>query len=218
MTGNLLLVPTQSGVLSGYDAVSGKLLWRYVLQASATDSQPKAPSTEVYAAPIVADGALYVVSDDGTLSAFRPDAPDNVGPQLTQLVPDAGATVPSANLFYGALLEMTAPASIRPQSACQVDGNTDAQAQYHAGQNAIYNAPTALLKEGTHQITVKATDWRGNATTQSWTFLVNDHPDIPDAAGPISRTARLQSEQPELSRHRRRQSQRTPAAATHRPF
>ena len=102
MTGNLLLVPTLNGVLSGYDAGSGKLVWRYVLQASATDSQPKATSTEVYNAPIAADGALYVVSDDGTLSAFRPDAPDNVAPQLTQLVPDAGATVPSANLVYGA--------------------------------------------------------------------------------------------------------------------
>ncbi len=74
------------------------------------------------------------------------------------------------------------PASI----SLSVDGNADAQAKYHAGQNAIYNAPTTPLKEGTHQITIKATDWRGNAATISWAFTVNDHPapTLPPGASP----------------------------------
>ncbi len=176
LTGNLLLVPTQAGVISGYNAGSGKLQWRYVVQASATDSQPKAASTEVFAAPIVADGTLYVVSDDGTLSAFRADAPDDVPPQFTQFVPAAGATVRSADLAYGAFL-VDDGTGINPATiSLQVDGQTDAQAQYHAGLNAIYNTPTTALKEGAHQITVKATDWRGNATAQTWSFTVQDHP------------------------------------------
>ena len=61
------------------------------MQASATDSQPKYPSATVYAAPIVAGGTLYVVSDDGSLTAFRSDAPGNIAPQITQMVPEAGA-------------------------------------------------------------------------------------------------------------------------------
>ena len=176
LTGNLLLVATQAGVLSGYDTGSGKLQWRYVMQASATDSQPKSNSTEINAAPIVAGGTLYVVSDDGTLSAFRPDATDDIGPQLTQLVPESGTTVPSADLVYGAFL-VDDGSGVNPATvSLQLDSQTDGKAQYHAGQNAIYNTPVTPLKEGPHQITVKATDWRGNATTQTWRFTVSDHP------------------------------------------
>lgn len=174
LTGNLLLVATQPGVISGYDAGSGKMVWRYVVQASATDSQPKYPSTTVYAAPIVAAGTLYVVSDDGSLTAFRPDAPSNIGPQLTQLAPEAGATVRGEGLTYGALV-VAEGSGIDPATvSLKVDDETDTKALYHAGQNAVYNTPTEPLKEGEHKITLRAADWRGNVTTQSWSFTVSD--------------------------------------------
>lgn len=176
LTGNTLIVPTVGGVLSSYDSQTSKLQWRYVMQATATSSQPKVSSTTVSAAPIAADGALYVVSDDGSLSAFRPDATDDIGPQLTQLVPSEGATVRSSDLAYGALL-VDDGTGIDPATVqLQVDGQTDAQARYHPEQNAFYDMPTTPLKEGQHQIMVKAADWRGNTTTQTWSFTVQDHP------------------------------------------
>ena len=171
---NLLVVSTQPGVLSGYDVSTGKMTWRYSMQASATDSQPKFPSATINASPIVADGTLYVVTDDGSLSAFRADAPDNIKPQLTQLVPEAGAVVRSANLTYGALI-VDDGTGINPASvSLLVDGQADAQAQYHAGQDAVYNTPVTPLPEGQHQITVKAADWRGNVVSQTWSFTVQD--------------------------------------------
>ena len=174
LAGDLLIVSTQPGILSAYDVSDGKLTWRYSVQASATDSQPKYPSTSINAAPIVADGTLYVVSDDGSLSAFRADAPDDIKPQLTQLVPEAGSVVRSANLTYGALL-VDDGTGINPASvSLQVDGQIDALAKYYAGQNAIYNTPVTALAEGQHQITVKAADWRGNALSQTWSFTVRD--------------------------------------------
>ena len=122
----------------------------------------------------MADGSLYVVSDDGSLSAFRADAPDDITPQLTQLVPEAGAVVRSADLTYGALI-VDDGTGINPSTvSVQVDGEVDAMASYHAGQNAIYDTPTTPLKEGLHRITVKAADWRGNAASQSWSFTVQD--------------------------------------------
>ena len=176
LAGNLILVATQSGVVSGYDAGSGKLVWQYVMQATATDNQPKYAEANVYDAPIVAGGALYIVSDDGTLSAFRPEASDNIGPQLTQMVPDANTSVPSEGLSYGAYV-VDVGSGIDPATvSLALDGQIDAKAQYLAGQNAIYETPTTSLKEGLHQITVKAADWRGNATTQSWNFTVDNHP------------------------------------------
>lgn len=174
LAGRLLLVATQPGVLSGYESGTGKLVWQYSMQASATDSQPKFLSTTVYAAPIVAAGTLYVVSDDGSLTAFRSDAPGNIGPQLTQLVPEAGATVRGEGLTYGAIV-VAEGSGINPASVTlQVDDAKDAKALYHAGQNAVYNTPTEPLKDGEHTITVKATDWRGNVTTQSWNFTVGN--------------------------------------------
>lgn len=174
LTGNLLLVATQPGILSGYDSGTGRLVWQYVMQASATASQPKYSSTSVYAAPIVAAGTLYVVSDDGSLTAFRSDAPGNIGPQFTQMAPEAGATVRSEGLTYGAFV-VAEGSGINPASvSLKVDDETDAKALYHAGQNAVYNTPTEPLKEGEHKITLKAADWRGNVTTQSWSFTVSD--------------------------------------------
>jgi len=174
LAGSLLLVATQPGVLSGYDAGSGKLVWRYAVQASATDSQPKYPSTTVYAAPIVAAGTLYVVSDDGSLTAFRSDAAGNIGPRLTQMVPESGATVRGEGLTYGAFV-IAEGSGVNPASvSLKVDDETDTKAVYHAGQNAVYNTPTTPLKEGEHTITLKAADWRGNVTTQTWSFTVSD--------------------------------------------
>lgn len=176
LAGNLLLVATQAGVLAGYDKGSGKQLWQYVMQTTATDNQPKYGEANVFAAPILAGGSLYVVSDDGSLSAFRPDASDDIGPRLTRLVPEAGGSVPSAGLSYGAYV-IDEGTGIDPATvSLSLDGQMDAKAQYIAGQNAIYDTPATPLKEGSHQITVKASDWRGNATTQSWSFTVDDHP------------------------------------------
>jgi outer membrane protein assembly factor BamB len=172
LAGGLLLVPTQPNVLSGYDANSGALTWRYVFQSTATDSQPKAGSVGVFSAPIVAEGTLYVVSDDGSLSAFRQDAPDDIGPQATQLTPAAGASVSATNLTYGAVI-VDDGSGINPATvSLSVDGQPDAQARYQASLNAVFNTPKTPLKDGAHELTVKATDWRGNATTQSWSFTV----------------------------------------------
>lgn len=183
LAGNLLLVATQSGVVSGYDAGSSKLVWRYVMQASATDSQPKATVANVFAAPIVADGTLYIVSDDGSLTAFRKDAPDDVSPQLTQLVPDTGATVRGDDLTYGALL-LDDGTGIDPSTvSLLLDDEADTNAKYHAGQNAVYTTATTPLKEGAHQLTVKASDWRGNAVTQTWNFNVSDQAQRPGRGG-----------------------------------
>ena len=179
LAGSLLLVASEGGVLSGYDSASGRLAWRYVMQASATDSQPKYPAANVYAAPIVAAGTLYVVSDDGSLTAFRSDAPDHIAPEMSQMIPASGATVRSEGaqgqgLTYGALL-VDDGSGIDPASvSLLMDGEPDTQAQYHAGQNAVYDTPVEPLKEGVHLITIKASDWRGNTTSQTWSFTVSD--------------------------------------------
>ncbi len=174
LAGSLLLVTTQPGVVSAYSTSGGSLAWRYVMQATATDSQPKAASANVFAAPIVAAGTLYVVSDDGTLSAFRNDAPDAIDPNIVQLAPASGATVPTDNLTYGALI-VDEGSGINPATVTlELDGVADPLAVFHSDANAIYNTAATPLTEGDHQLTVKATDWRGNTTSRNWHFTVRN--------------------------------------------
>ena len=59
LAGGRLVVTSNDGVLRGFDPVSGELVERLVLPASATT------------APIVVAGTLYVVTSDGTLHAYR---------------------------------------------------------------------------------------------------------------------------------------------------
>ena len=175
LAGNMLVVTTQPGIVSGYDAGSGGLLWRYAMQGTATDSQPKQTIVNVFAPPIVADGTLYVVSDDGSLSAFRHDAPDDVPPQVVQLAPASGATVPTDGLTYGALITDEG-SGINPATVTmEFDGAPDPDAAYHADASAIYRTLTTPLTEGDHQVTVKASDWRGNTVSQNWHFTVRNN-------------------------------------------
>ena len=174
LAGSLLVVTTQPGVVSGYDTASGALVWRYVMQGTATDSQAKPAKANVFAAPIVADGTLYVVSDDGSLSAFRRDAPDDIGPEIAQVIPASGATVPTDTLTYGALI-VDEGSGINPATVTlELDGAADPLAAFHSDANAIYNTSATPLTEGDHQITVTAADWRGNVSSRNWHFTVRN--------------------------------------------
>ncbi len=174
LAGAALLVTTLPGTLTAYNAGTGDLLWRYAMQGTATDSQAKPAKVGVAAAPIVAAGTLYVSSDDGTLSAFRRDAIDTVGPELPLLVPASGATVPTDNVTYGAQL-LDLGSGINPSTVTlSLDDKPDPLAVYHADVNAVFHTSATPLTEGDHQITVKAADWRGNVTTQSWHFTVRN--------------------------------------------
>ncbi len=174
LAGGVLLVTTQTGMLSAYDSAAGRLVWRYVMPATATDSQPKAAAAGVFSAPIAADGTLYLVGDDGTLSAFRADAPDSAPPDVVQLAPASGATVPTDNVTFGALLTDIG-SGINPATvSLALDDAVDPLALFHADAGAIYRTSPTPLTEGDHQLTVKAADWRGNAVSKTWHFTVRN--------------------------------------------
>ena len=99
----------------------------------------------------------------------------------------------------------------------KLDGQTDKRSPYHAGQSAVYSIPPGdALSEGLHQVTVTATDWRGNATTQTWSFTVNDHPQIEFRRQPgcyRSESPQCQPGHAKRSGRRGRRSRRSPAPA-----
>lgn len=191
LAGDVLLVPTQHGVLYALDAETGKPRWQYVVQAVATDEQPKYQYTDIASAPIFVDKTLFVLSDDGSLSAFRADAVDTLAPQMSLMTPAPGSTIPGARVFYGAVV-VDEGSGVNPATvSLTVDGAAVPASRYDPSANAVLidvNSPayTTLpsLADGPHLATIKATDWRGNTLTQSWGFTVDNRFNPPGSSAP----------------------------------
>src|SRR5205085_7816022 len=65
----------------------------YSTQPSSNNDSNVALHTNIAASPVVADKSVYVLSDDGALSAFRSDAVDSLGPDITVSEPDMGVVI-----------------------------------------------------------------------------------------------------------------------------
>lgn len=182
LAGNTLLVPSQRGIVHGFDARTGALKWQYVVQASGTATQPLYSSTDISSAPIWVDKTLYLLSDDGTLSAFQAGAADMVPPQVAQLSPAPASVVAGVRVPYSASL-IDVGTGINPATVLlSVDRSPIGLAKYDPSRNAVTvdlshdtrgdaNRP---LADGTHQILLQAQDWHGNAVSRTWAFTVNN--------------------------------------------
>ena len=194
LAGNLLLVPTQHGILYGFDAQTGALKWQYVVQAVGTQTQPKYEATDIASAPVWLGGVLYVLSDDGTLSAFRANAVDKVPPQILDITPAPGAVVAGVRIPYGARVfddgSGLDPASVR----FLIDNTPASLVKYDPSRNGVYidlnkdvqgfsDRPAA---DGLHQASIQAKDWRGNAVTKTWAFVVDNTLNPPGTPAPAA--------------------------------
>lgn len=194
LAGNLLLVPTQNGILYGFDAGTGALKWQYVVQAVGTQTQPKYQATNIASAPLWVGGTLYVLSDDGTLSAFRATGVDKVAPQVLDLTPAPGAVVAGVRIPYGVRLfddgSGLDPATVH----FTIDNAPASLVKYDPSKNGVYinlnkdvqgfsDRPAA---DGLHQASIQAKDWRGNAVTKTWAFVVDNTLDPPGTPPPTA--------------------------------
>jgi outer membrane protein assembly factor BamB len=195
LAGTTLLVPAQHGVVHGFDAQTGTLKWQYVVQAAGTATQPLYSSTDINGAPAWADKTLYILSDDGTVSAFQSGAVDTVPPQIAQVSPFPASVVSGVRVPYSASL-VDVGTGINPSTvSLSVDGSAIGLAQYDPSRNAINvdlsrdtrgdaNRP---LADGAHQMLLRAQDWRGNAVSRTWAFIVDNRLN-PAVAPPVTAT------------------------------
>ena len=187
LAGSTLLIAAQHGVVHAFDTQTGLLKWQYVVGASATATQVKYATTDINSAPAWADKTLYVLSDDGTLSAFRADAVDMVPPQAENVSPLPGSVIGGVRIpYYASLVDMGTginPATVK----LSIDNVPIALAKYDAGRSAVYvdlsndtrgdaNRP---LPDGAHQMLLQAQDWKGNALSRTWGFTVDNRFDPP---------------------------------------
>ena len=127
----------------------------------------------------MSDGTLYVLSNDGSLSALRADALNVLPPQADDMTPLPGSTVSAA--VYPSATVKDEGSGIDPASvSLLLDGTAVAARRLRPQQEPGLGGHVLpgrglrpALSDGAHQVVVKATDWRGNAVTQTWGFVMD---------------------------------------------
>ena len=150
--------------------------------ATAATSTVLLRDTSISAPLSLSGGALYVVTDDGNLSAFRPDAPDTTPPQITYQYPRSGQSANGKPPFTVAARLSDIGSGIDPASVkLFVDDEEKAQAVFSLTNNQIGfetksggRGVSLALPDGRHSARVTAKDWRGNVLDSEWSFVIDN--------------------------------------------
>ena len=177
-----------------FDAATGALAWNYTIEPTSSNPATVPTITNIAAKPTVANGTLYILSDDGAVTAFRGDQPDTLAPQITNLYPIQGdylngrppflvsakVTDEGSGLRMDTLKLKIDDRSIAPRPTGRdnlfkpgffytPESQTisyNMQESSSAGQNA--------LSDGHHTATISVADWKGNVSTKTWSFTIDD--------------------------------------------
>ncbi|MCW3098564.1 MAG: hypothetical protein JWL77_4182, partial [Chthonomonadaceae bacterium] len=191
---NLLIVTSTRGGVNAFDLATGDLKWSYIMAPSATSPSYVPLVTNIGATPVAVNGTLFVLSDDGSLTAFRHDAPDSLPPTITRLVPEQGDYINGRPPFHISAKVSDAGSGVnvstlhlqldgkeiprRPvgQETSEKDGfvwdSNEGVVDYFTQESDAGRGSN--LSDGHHVVTISVKDWMGNAATKSWTFMVDD--------------------------------------------
>jgi outer membrane protein assembly factor BamB len=191
---NLLIVTSTRGGVNAFDLATGDLKWSYIMAPSATSPSYVPLVTNIGSTPIAVNGTLFVLSDDGSLTAFRHDAPDSLPPTITRMVPEQGDYINGRPPFHISAKVSDAGSGVnvstlhlqldgreiprRPvgQETSEKDGfvwdSNEGIVDYFTQETDAGRGSN--LSDGHHVVTISVKDWMGNAATKSWTFMVDD--------------------------------------------
>ena len=191
---NLLIVTTARGGVNAFDLATGDLKWSYIMAPSATSPNYLPLITNIGSTPIAVGGTLFVLSDDGSLTAFRHDAPDSLPPTITRVVPEQGDYINGRPPFHISAKVSDAGSGVDVSTLhLQLDGKeiprrplgtetSEKDGFVWESNEGIIDYFTqesdagrgSNLSDGHHSVTISVKDWMGNAATKTWTFVVDD--------------------------------------------
>jgi eukaryotic-like serine/threonine-protein kinase len=188
-----VFVTTTQGGVWAFDAATGNMAWNYTVEPTSSNPNTIPTLTNIAARPVVSEGSLYVLSDDGALTSFRADAPDTLAPRVTNVFPAQGEylsgrppfTVRAKVLDEGSGLKMdTLSVKIDDRSIPRRPAGRDniyKPGFYYApeSQTVTYTIQEGAegqtaLRDGHHTATISVSDWKGNVTTKTWSFTIDD--------------------------------------------
>lgn len=193
--GNLLFVVTVQGGIYAFDTGTGALKWIYSMKPSSSREDVITKYTNIAAPPVIADGALLVLADDGSLAAFKSDAIDTLPPTVSDIEPAMGVVINGEPpIRFEAKIEDPGsgidPSSVR----LMIDGegvtrrpdgdDSEDKPGYKydvVTSTLTYDTPVPAgastvrpMTDGRHIVTVVARDWAGNTATKTWTVTVDN--------------------------------------------
>jgi len=194
IAGDVLIVGTRGGGIYGYDRLTGELKWNYAVRPSSIDPFNVPIAVRVSSRPVSFGNGLFVLTDDGTLTAFRNDAADNTPPSVTRLDPEQGEYVGNQLPFrIGAKVlddgsGLNVATMVFKIDATDVPRRRETDVLASAKASYTFDKDTGLLEytiiesesgksntlaDGHHTATLIAEDWFGNKVTKAWTFTVD---------------------------------------------
>jgi len=180
VAGDTVWVTGSRGVVAAFSALDGSLKWRYTIAPSPVTT-PGALYCDAASSPTIAEGALLVLTDDGVLHCFRPDAPDHSPPALFAATPANGTLMSGAPpIKISAILYDIGSGVDFSTAAITLDGqpveaNVDLPTGTISYQTEIGGAgkQAIVLPDGLHRIAVTARDYAGNTLIKDW-YIVTD--------------------------------------------
>src|SRR5579871_533251 len=199
IAGNNLVVGTARGGVYVFNLATGGLKWNYVVLPSSINPNEVPLDANVAAHPFAANNTLYVLTDDGTLTAFRHDAPDTLAPEITVQEPQEGdhingfppVTIAARIVDEGSgmnldtlrfQLDDTVIPRQRGSLSDVLDPNIKPGYTYtsetgvvsYSTQESAAGAEMVGLSDGLHRATITVRDWMGNEATKTWLFFVDN--------------------------------------------
>ena len=182
LSGDVLYVPTTKNTLYALSKEDGSVLWEYHIDPSSNrPNYTPRPLTAISAPVTISGHTLYTLTDDGSLSAFRADAPDGTGPITEIVYPHPGQSVNGNPPLVLAATVLDPGSGLDPDSVKMTLDGKEVDAQYDANRNLVIYAtrPSGkiidpALPAGRHSATITATDWKGNVSEEEWSFVVDN--------------------------------------------
>jgi outer membrane protein assembly factor BamB len=177
----LVYVTGSHGVVAAFSVADGTLKWRYVFAPSSITT-PGTTFTDASTSPIVANGALTVLTDDGVLHCFTKTAPDTAPPDVFFLTPINGTRMSGAPpiKFSAALYDVGSGVDFS-SATLMLDGeskelNIDlatSTVSYVTDSGDSKTSVVKPLKDGVHIVTLVVKDYAGNQLTKEWNFTAD---------------------------------------------
>lgn len=198
IAGAYLYTAGNRGTLSVIERATGLVKWAYRLESSSSrpavtasnfqgqenaSTQSAAPKDVTIVAPLtLSNGTLLVVSNDGTLSAFRSDAPDTTGPIATDQFPRTGTSISGKPPFTAAVKFSDFGSGVNTDTLVGTLDGKPLEVGYDTLKGWAYFQTQSTgklvdppLPTGRHTISFKVSDYAGNLTTSTWSFVVDNN-------------------------------------------
>lgn len=177
-----VIVTANKGIILALDVETGAIKWKYTVMPSILEygsQRYKYGYVNLAAAPIVADGTLYVLADDGALLAFSMDSPDSTPPRVETVRPLRNFLMPgSPPVEISALVKDLGSGIKEDTIKLTLDGETLEHDVIPERGVIWYKTPRDArlipLSNGRHVASLTVEDWAGNKTYEEWTFMVDN--------------------------------------------